>query len=81
MSLLAGGNLFSLVFGRILDAHDTSPSSEPVQCLLGLDCYVHAIYLTIGATFVSIFLCAWAGYREKQKNSIAHTSSRTKIVS
>jgi hypothetical protein len=87
MSLLAGGNLFSLAFGRNLDAHSEhsripSPNSEsePVQCLQGLDCYVHGIYLTIGATFLSILLCVWAGYREKQKNSISHTSSRSKRV-
>lgn len=82
MSLLAGGNLFSLAFGRNLDAHSEHsriPSSnsetEPVQCLQGLDCYVHGIYLTVGATFLSILLCVWAGYREKQKeNSISRFS-------
>jgi hypothetical protein len=85
MSLLTGGNLFSLAFGRNLDAHSEhslpSPNSEsePVQCLQGLDCYVHGIYFTIGATFLSILLCVWAGYREKQKNSISHTS-RSKLV-
>ena len=85
MSLLTGGNLFSLAFGRNLDAHSeqsqiSSPNSEsePVQCLQGLDCYVHGIYFTIGATFLSILLCIWAGYREKQKNSISRTS-RSKL--
>ena len=79
MSLLAGGNLFSLAFGRNLDAHSEhsripSPNnseSEPIQCLQGLNCYVNGIYLTIGATFLSILLCVWAGYREKRKNSIS----------
>ena len=87
MSLLAGGNLFSLVFGHNLDAHSehsqtqvpsTTTNSEPVQCLQGLDCYVHGIYLTVGATFLSILLCVWAGYREKQKSLISH--SRSKLV-
>lgn len=77
MSLLAGGNLFSLVFGHNLDAHDRHHSTttshshlssiDPVQCLKGLDCYVSAVYLTIASTLVSIVLCYWAGYREKQK--------------
>ena len=85
MSLLAGGNLFSLAFGRNLDAHSEhsipSPNteSEPVRCLQGLDCYVHGVYFTIGATFLSILLCVWAGYREKQKNSLSRIS-RTKPV-
>ncbi|KAF8812688.1 MFS general substrate transporter [Phlegmacium glaucopus] len=79
LSLLAGGNLFSLAFGRNLDAHDISPkhSNPPTHgpvCVQGLDCYVQAIYLTIGATFLSILLCVWAGYREKQKNSMRHIS-------
>ena len=88
MSLLAGGNLFSLAFGRNLDAHSEHtririPSStnnlEPVQCLQGLDCYVHGIYFTVGATFLSILLCVWAGYRERQRNSISRFS-RSKFV-
>ena len=92
MSLLAGGNLFSLAFGRNLDTHSEhsqippSPNnpeldSEPVQCLQGLDCYVHGIYLTIGATFLSIFLCVWAGCREKQKKESSISDiSRGKLV-
>ena len=85
MSLLAGGNLFSLAFGRNLDAHSEhsqipSSNSKPVECLQGLDCYVHGIYLTIAATFLSILLCVWAGYREKQKNSISSHTSRSKPV-
>ena len=94
ISLLVGGNVFSLVFGQNLDAHDrplttlttttttiashlhdgppAHPPSivvDPVQCLKGLDCYVSAIYLTLSATLVSIVLCVWAGYREKQRNT------------
>ncbi|KAF8812685.1 hypothetical protein BYT27DRAFT_7182393, partial [Phlegmacium glaucopus] len=30
-----------------------------MECLQGLTCYVHAIYLTIGATFLSILLFAY----------------------
>ena len=72
MSILVGGNVFSYVFGRNLDAHDRPllsqpPSIDPVQCLEGLDCYVAAIYLTLSATFVAMVLCFWAGYREKQR--------------
>ena len=89
MSLLAGGNLFSLAFGRNLDAHSehsripshpNDSESEPVQCLQGLDCYVNGIYLTVGATFLSILLCVWAGYREKQKMDSISRFSRSKLV-
>lgn len=57
LSPMAAGNLFSLVFGRNLDAHEASPSqlsgtflpevsAEP-RCGQGLECYVATIYLTI----------------------------------
>ena len=73
MSLLVGGNIFSLVFGQNLDTHygsstsHTHSSIHSVRCLNGLDCYMTAIYLTMAATLASIVLCGWAGYREKQK--------------
>lgn len=74
LSPMAAGNLFSLVFGRNLDAHEASPSqlsvpevsAEP-RCGLGLECYVATIYLTIGATFFSILLSLWAGWRDWRK--------------
>jgi hypothetical protein len=75
---MAGGNLFSLVFGRNLDKHDVTktngqasiakaaPFTAP-QCLLGLECYVDTLYLTAGATFLSMLLSVWAGYRDRRK--------------
>ena len=78
LSPLAGGNLFSLVFGRNLDKHDATntnghsliakaaPLAAP-QCLLGLECYVDTLYLTAGATFLSMLLSIWAGYRDRRK--------------
>ena len=76
ISPIVAGNLFSLIFGRNLDAHEKAskiPSSKPAtlldapQCLLGLDCYVDTIYLTTLATFIAILLSLWAGYRDRQK--------------
>jgi hypothetical protein len=77
LSPMAAGNLFSLVFGRNLDAHEASPSQlsgtflpevngEP-RCGQGLECYVTTVYLTIGATFLSILLSLWAGWRDRRK--------------
>ena len=70
------GNLFSLVFGRNLDAR-SSPvqdalldSPRPInvysapQCLLGLRCYRDTIYVTMLTTFIAILLSIWAGYRD-----------------
>jgi hypothetical protein len=75
---MAGGNLFSIVFGRNLDKHDVTKTNGPAsiakaapflapQCLLGLECYVDTLYLTAGATFLSILLSIWAGYRDRRK--------------
>lgn len=86
MSPMAAGNLFSLVFGHNLDAHDgsradargagTHMAASPPQCLDGLECYVDTIYLTVGATFLSMLLSVWAGYRDRQKIALARHRKR-----
>ena len=75
LSPIVAGNLFSIVFGRNLDAHDGSHTSNaPLadgysapQCLQGLNCYVDTIYLTMLATFLCVLLSIWAGYRDRVK--------------
>ena len=85
MSPIAAGNLFSLVFGRNLDAHDPGRTDEAVlarvaasapQCLEGIKCYVDTIYLTAGATFLAMLLSIWAGYRDYQKIAAARHQRR-----
>ncbi|KAF8075793.1 major facilitator superfamily domain-containing protein [Lyophyllum atratum] len=70
---LVAGNVFSFVFGRTLDSHDTSaadpfvPPAGPVrQCMLGRQCYVHALYLTMGACFLAIVLSGWTSCRYRK---------------
>ena len=89
LSPIGAGNLFSLVFGRNLDAHRTSPTHNallnppPVhvysapQCLLGLNCYLDTIYITMLATFLAILLSIWAGYRDRLKIAM---SRKTKLA-
>ncbi|KAF8812969.1 hypothetical protein BYT27DRAFT_7085678, partial [Phlegmacium glaucopus] len=78
ISPIFSANLLAFFFGRILDAHrdkavhDLSSSAfhangGPPRCLQGRDCYVDAIYLTIGVTFLSLLISLWAGYRDNQK--------------
>ncbi|KAJ3509070.1 hypothetical protein NLJ89_g5413 [Agrocybe chaxingu] len=82
MSPMVAGNLFSLVFGRNLDAHENAAKHKatalkpgkvavPPQCLQGLECYVTTIYLTVAATFLSILLSVLAAYRDKKKINAA----------
>jgi len=70
-------NLLSFLFGQSLDAHDDKSVEDLLppafrtysapRCLQGRDCYVDAIYLTIGTTFLSFLLSLWAGYRDNWK--------------
>ncbi|KAI0310364.1 major facilitator superfamily domain-containing protein [Amylostereum chailletii] len=86
---VVGGNLFSLAFGRNLDAHsphadiDAAPpaplpaaSSVPsplaralpaapeLTCLDGRACYVHSLYLTLGACLLASVLALWLARRD-----------------
>ncbi|KJA16098.1 hypothetical protein HYPSUDRAFT_47749 [Hypholoma sublateritium FD-334 SS-4] len=85
MSPMAAGNFFSLIFGRNLDAHDPGTTDDALltrvaasapQCLEGIECYVDTIYLTAGATFLSMLLSIWAGYRDRQKIAAARHQRR-----
>ncbi|KIJ21223.1 hypothetical protein PAXINDRAFT_107124 [Paxillus involutus ATCC 200175] len=60
-----GGNFFSLMFGRNLDAHAQLPSEH--QCFDGRECYVDSLKVTMVACVVSLGLSVWAGIRDRQK--------------
>ncbi|KAI0002902.1 major facilitator superfamily domain-containing protein [Russula compacta] len=70
-----GGNLFSIAFGRNLDAHEQPVESSPVpfralpsisghQCLAGRECYVQTLYLNVWACMIALGLSVWAGRRD-----------------
>ncbi|KAL0071038.1 hypothetical protein AAF712_001596 [Marasmius tenuissimus] len=77
---MVGGNLFSIAFGRNLDAHEKAAASEPnpqtfapkpekeLQCLDGKACYVDSIHLTTIACVVAMGLSAWAAWRDKKQH-------------
>ncbi|KAJ7074054.1 major facilitator superfamily domain-containing protein [Mycena amicta] len=91
LSPLAGGNLFSIAFGRNLDAHEPgeTTSTRTVaaiaggtrQCLEGRGCYVATLALTCGACFVAILLSAFAAWRERRKlQLLVAESGRSRVV-
>ncbi|KAF5371466.1 hypothetical protein D9615_009591 [Tricholomella constricta] len=89
MSPILAGNLFSVAFGRTLDAHENTPTesgaspvSPATQCMLGRQCYADALYLTMGACFVAIVLSAWAAWRDRGKlaESLKMTRRRNEVV-
>lgn len=70
-----GGNLFSIVFGRNLDAHEQLVESSPTpsralpsisghRCLAGRECYVQTLYLNVWACMIALCLSVWAGRRD-----------------
>ncbi|KAG6917475.1 hypothetical protein DXG01_002452 [Tephrocybe rancida] len=71
-SPIVAGNLFAMVFGHILDAHDkplrkaSLSTSVMNTCTLGRECYRDALYLTMGACFLSLLLSIWAGWRDQK---------------
>jgi hypothetical protein len=69
-----GGNLFSLMFGRNLDAHTQLPvrllalhAASDHQCFDGRECYVGSLKVTMVACVVSLGLSFWAGVRDERK--------------
>ncbi|EJD00756.1 MFS general substrate transporter [Fomitiporia mediterranea MF3/22] len=85
LSPLVGGNLFSLAFGRNLDAHnpptepgDSSPSTFAAraglpageQCFAGRDCYVASLYLTITACTVATGLSFYAAWKDRRRMTV-----------
>lgn len=69
---IVGCTLFSLVFGKNLDAH----TPEDSQCREGRMCYVAALYLTSAACFVAILLSLRAGWRDRRKTMITQGVSQ-----
>ncbi|KAJ7618509.1 major facilitator superfamily domain-containing protein [Roridomyces roridus] len=74
LSPLVGGNLFSIAFGRNLDAHEPVESTAAVravaiahQCLEGRSCYVATLGLTSIACFAAILLSGLVAWRERRK--------------
>ncbi|KZP22070.1 hypothetical protein FIBSPDRAFT_1043780 [Athelia psychrophila] len=79
LSPFIGGNLFSIAFGRNLDAHtpsssDTPPAapflgapiSEP-QCLEGRACYAASLQMTTAACCLALALGIWAVQRDRMR--------------
>jgi hypothetical protein len=79
LSPVIGGNIFSLVFGRNLDAHSRAVPTAPIsqstsQCMQGVQCYMTSLYMTVWACFLASVLAAWAGWRDRKNHIIMKTN-------
>ncbi|THH01153.1 hypothetical protein EW145_g6962 [Phellinidium pouzarii] len=79
LSPMIGGNLFSLAFGRNLDAHNPPvggvlhtraglPAGQ--QCFAGRDCYVSSLYLTLCACVLGFGLSLYAAWKDRKRMTI-----------
>jgi len=80
---MVGGNLFSLAFGRDLDAHaeENNNASSPALrqgkraggatsshlCLQGRECYSSTLKLTITACSLALLLSIYAAYKYQKR--------------
>lgn len=85
---IVAGNIFSLMFGSNLDAHETHPRlpdwkgtvshhtvTMPPRCMLGKECYVDTVYVTMVACFVAVLLSFWACLKDRKKIRMAATQA------
>lgn len=85
-----GGNLFSLAFGRNLDAHNPPKEEEaPLvmrglpageQCFAGKDCYVGSLYLTIFACMLGFALSVFAAVKDRKRMTIVKPQEYEEIL-
>ena len=68
-----GGNVFSLAFGRMLDARGVP---EGGVCGDGRTCYSAALYVALVASGVALGLAVWAAWRDAE---YGRTQARTRV--
>ncbi|KAI6160927.1 major facilitator superfamily domain-containing protein [Pisolithus thermaeus] len=74
---LIGGNVFSIMLGRDLDAHTprevtnlfpgVKPAALERQCLMGRECYVSSLRITLMVCMVALALSTWAIIRDGRR--------------
>ena len=65
LSPLVAGNIFSLVFGRIFDAHSFHRARR-TYCLEGVRCYSSSLYMTAFGCFCAVILAVVAAKRDRR---------------
>lgn len=65
LSPLVAGNIFSMTFGWILDAH-SSYSGHAMRCLEGAGCYSASLYVTTCACLCALILAFVAAKRDRR---------------
>ncbi|KIK22462.1 hypothetical protein PISMIDRAFT_102428 [Pisolithus microcarpus 441] len=66
---LIGGNIFSIMFGRNLDAHTPRGEEENTShnCLMGRECYVSSLKITLVVCMITLALSTWAAIRDGRR--------------
>ena len=90
---MIGGNLFSIMFGRNLDAHASSGNDAVLaaraglptatECWDGKECYIASLYISLSACLLALVLSVLAGWRDKRKLAArgkTHAHAREEVV-
>lgn len=87
LSPLIGGDVFSIAFGRNLDAHAPSEPQDALnladashQCLLGRECYAGSLMMTIAACSTALCLSVYAGWRDWRRVKREERGYRRSVV-
>jgi hypothetical protein len=59
------GNIFSMIFGRIFDAHSLD-GEDGMRCLEGAGCYSASLYMTALACLCAFALAVVAAKRDQK---------------
>lgn len=92
LPLSIGGNILSFMFGQVLDSH--TPGRESAlpalsfegmpaqnQCMLGRECYVASLWVSLLLSVVALGLSMWIGIRDgngerRRKDTAVHVDDR-----
>jgi len=65
LSPLVAGNIFSMVFGRVFDAHSSYEGHDMI-CLEGARCYSASLYMTACACLCALIMASVAAKRDQR---------------
>ena len=60
------GNIFNIVYGRIYDSHSIVNDKGQRECLVGLECYSAAYWITFFAGLAGVVVCGWTIWHENE---------------
>lgn len=67
LSPVVSGNVFSLFYGTVFDAHSIVKPDGSRECTEGLACYKSAYYITITSCIIGLAVSLWTMFYVTKK--------------